>query len=142
MHPKSVAVLSLMVAAAVLSAVGSAASVFVLSPLSHGAIARDSGTVSWCCWTRKYVTRDGQTAEINDPHATFTGAKGSFEVRFRIAWLDAGLGYGVGTSTWKFVRGTGAYAGLVGGGRGAQLWIPPDHPASFRALGFLGLRSR
>ena len=111
---------------------------FVLGPVNRGALARDSGDVSWCCWSRRFVTRNGQTAEINNPLATFTGARGTFEIRFRIEWLDAGGGYTVGTSTWRLVRGTGDYEGLSGSGRAAQLWIPPDHPASFRAVGFLG----
>jgi hypothetical protein len=110
---------------------------FVLAPRSEGALKRDSGSVEWCCWSRKYVTRNGQTAEINDPLAVLTGAHGKLVVRFRIEWLDAGLGYTVGTSTWKLVRGTGRYAGLAGGGRAAQVWIPHDVPASFRADGFV-----
>jgi len=110
---------------------------FVLAPRSVGSLKRDTGTVAWCCWSRQFVTRDGQKAEINNPTATLTGSHGTLVVRFRIEWLDAGRGYTVGTSTWKVVRGTGAYAGVSGGGRAAQVWVPPDVPASFRADGFV-----
>jgi hypothetical protein len=110
---------------------------FVLAPQTRGMVRRDTGTVEWCCWSRHYVTRDGQKAEINDPIATLTGSRGMLAIRFRIEWLDAGRGYTVGTSTWTVVRGTGAYAGMTGHGRAAQVWIPPDHPASFRADGFV-----
>src|SRR5262249_20637184 len=84
----------------------------------------------------------GQEVEINDPIATFTGENGSFRPPFRIGWLNAGRGYTVGTSTWKFVRGTGAYRSLSeaaevprSGLRPATL--PPEHPVSFRAHGYL-----
>ena len=40
-------------------------------------------------------------------------------VRNRIEWIDIPDGWAVFTGTWKVIRGTGDYAGLVGGGRGA-----------------------
>jgi hypothetical protein len=110
---------------------------FVLMPKTVGAVKRDTGTVSWCCWGQEFVTRDGQRVEINDPTATLIGSRGTLVLRLRIEWLDAGQGYTVGSSTWKVVRGSGAYAGVTGHGRAAQVWIPPDHPASFRMDGFV-----
>jgi hypothetical protein len=68
---------------------------FVLMPQTHGSVSRDSGSVAWCCWSRRFVTRDGQKAEINDPIATLTGKHGTLVIRFRIEWLDAGRGYTV-----------------------------------------------
>ena len=44
--------------------------------------------------------------------------------RNRIEWIDIGNGYVVGNHTWKVVRGTGAYAHLVGHGRGAVVELP------------------
>jgi hypothetical protein len=41
----------------------------------------------------------------------------------RNVWVDAGADLGgplIGTGTWKVVRGTGQYAGIVGGGRSAH----------------------
>jgi hypothetical protein len=110
---------------------------FVLTPRGDGPLARDAGIVGWCCWSQRYSTRSGQHVEIDNPLAEFTGAHGKLFIRFRIEWLDAGLGYTVGTSTWKIVRGTGAYAAVSGGGRAAQVWIPHDSPASFHADGFV-----
>jgi hypothetical protein len=110
---------------------------FTLAPQAGGILRRDTGSVEWCCWSERFVTRDGQRAEINDPQATLIGDRGTLVLRFRIEWLDAGRGYTVGTSTWKVVRGTGAYKGVTGGGRAAQVWIPRDVPASFRADGFV-----
>jgi hypothetical protein len=109
---------------------------FVLTPLGPGPLGFDSGGVNWCCWSQRSLVRDGQSVEINDPRATFTGRRGTFVVRFRIEWLDAGNGYAIGISTWKVVRGTGAYASVTGGGRGASSWLPRG-PVSFQAEGFL-----
>ena len=40
---------------------------FVLTPLTPGAIKRDTGTASFCCWTERHIMRDGQAIDINDP---------------------------------------------------------------------------
>ena len=51
---------------------------FVLTPLTSGAVKRDTGSASSCCWTRRYVTRDGlRHIEINDPQMTLTGKRGT-----------------------------------------------------------------
>src|SRR5262245_48912719 len=92
---------------------------FVLRPFEAGALAPDSGTATWCCWGQRVVVRQGQRIEINNPLATLTGKRGTLVLRWRIEWLDAGNGYTVGTSTWKVVRGDGAYKGISGSGRGA-----------------------
>jgi hypothetical protein len=109
---------------------------FVLTPLTRGALKFDSGFESGCCWSRRFVMRDGQRIEVNDPLATFTGQRGTIEIRYRIEWVDAGNGYSVGTGTWRVVRGTGVYAHLTGSGRSAHSW-PPAGFASGRAEGFV-----
>jgi hypothetical protein len=114
---------------------------FVLRPLKPGALGPDSGTASACCWTERIVRRDGQKIEIDNPLATWVGKHGKLVIRFRIEWVDAGNGYGVGTGTWKVVRGTGAYRGVRGGGRSAHAWLPRG-PVSWRADGFPGLLSK
>ena len=60
-------------------------------------------------------------------------------IRWRIEWLDASNGYTVGASTWRVVRGTGAYADISGSGRRAASWLPRG-PVSFRAEGYLHSR--
>jgi hypothetical protein len=113
---------------------------FVLTPREAGVVKRDSGTATSCCWSERVVRRDGQRIEINDPLTTFVGKHGTVQIRFRIEWVDAGNGYGVGTGTWKVVRGSGAYTGLTGSGRSAHAWLPHGL-VSWRAEGFLSLRS-
>jgi hypothetical protein len=95
-----------------------------LIPLTSGPLGRDSGTITACCWSQRFVMRDGQSIEINDPLLTFTLKQGRLVTRNRIEWIDIGNGYAVGTHTWKVVRGTGDYAHLVGHGRGAVVELP------------------
>ena len=45
----------------------------------------------------------------------------------------------VATATWKVVRGTGQYAGVTGGGRGATVWLERTDNWSSRMEGFLTL---
>jgi hypothetical protein len=108
---------------------------FTLTPLGVGGLAADSGTVDYCCMTSDYVTRDGDGVRINNPRETFIGKRGTLVLRVRIEWHDAGNGYTVGFTTWKVVKGTGAYAGVTGSGRGAASWLPRG-PVSFRAVGY------
>jgi hypothetical protein len=90
---------------------------FVLTPLTPGPIGRDSGTRTFCCWARRFVQRDGQAIEIDNPVTTFEGKHGTFVWRERIEWIALEKGYSIGTGTWKILRGTGAYAHLEGHGR-------------------------
>ena len=69
--------------------------------------------------------RDGQKVTIYDGGmATLTGRLGTLTIRTRNEWIDFardgngdGQNDGIGTGTWKVVRGTGQYAGIVGKGR-------------------------
>jgi hypothetical protein len=97
---------------------------FVLAPLSAGPLKSDSGTVTGSDpANQRNVTREGQPAQIVTWVSTQKGKRGSFVVRARIEHIDAGNGFHIGTGTWKFVRGTGAYAGATGGGRVANAFI-------------------
>jgi hypothetical protein len=97
---------------------------FVLTPLTPGAIKRDTGTASFCCWTERHIMRDGQAIAINDPEITLTLKRGTLVVRNRIGFVDIPDGWAVFTGTWKVIRGTGDYAGLSGGGRRAGVMLP------------------
>jgi hypothetical protein len=111
---------------------------FVLTPLTAGAIKRDAGTEVACCWTRRFVKRDGMPIEVNDPQLTFTGAHGTFVFRNRIEWGDLPAGWAIFSGSWKFVRGTGVYAGLSGRGRVAGV-TTPQNAGKARLWGVLGL---
>ena len=82
--------------------------------------------------------RDGQKVTIYDGGVTtLTGKRGTLTIRDRNEWVDVsnentrdGYPHGVGIGTWKVVRGTGQYAGVVGKGRMAM-----------QALGTLGWRA-
>ena len=109
---------------------------FVLTPLTTGAIKQDAGVVSFCCWSERHIMRDGQAIDVNDPKMTLTGKQGTLVTRNRIEWVDLPEDYSVFTGTWKVIRGTGAYAGLSGGGRGAHVTLPNGNGMS-RFEGFL-----
>ena len=113
---------------------------FVLTPLSPGGLKPDSGTETSVVANQRVVTRDGQRAEIVTWVTTCKGKRGSFVLRVRIEHIDAGNGFHIGTGTWRFVRGTRAYAGITGGGRVANAWIDFGSGAlSERRDGFLAL---
>jgi hypothetical protein len=90
---------------------------FVLTPLNSGAATRDVGTATACCWSQRKIVRAGVTVDVNDPQMTLTGKRGTLVFRNRIEWADLPDGWATFTGTWKVIRGTGAYAGLSGGGR-------------------------
>jgi hypothetical protein len=109
---------------------------FVLAPIRSGAVERDTGTVAFCCWSSSHLVRDGQDIDINTPLMTLTGKHGTLVARNRIEWVDLPDRWSVFTGTWKVVRGTGAYAGLSGGGRGAGTG-PPSNDGKAQFEGFL-----
>jgi len=96
---------------------------FVLAPMTPGALERDTGIASSCCWSRHSITRDGLTNEIDDPQVTLRGKRGTLVLRNRIEFFDIPGGDAVFTGTWKVVRGTGAYAGIAGGGHGGGIQL-------------------
>ena len=110
---------------------------FVLTPLTSGAIKPDSGTATFCCWTQRSIVRDGQAIDINNPQMTLTSKRGTLVARNQIGFVDLPDGWAVFTGTWKVISGTGVYAGLSGGGRGAGVQLPNGNERS-QFEGFLG----
>src|SRR4051812_10051773 len=109
---------------------------FVLIPLTSGALKSDTGTVAFCCWTQRTIMRHGESIDINNPRMTLTGKLGTLVARNKIGWIDVPDGLSVFTGSWKVVRGTGAYAGLAGGGRGAGVTLS-DGTTKAQFQGFL-----
>ena len=114
-------------------------STFALTPLQAGALKRDSGTVSgtWRSVPGRDVFRDGQEVTIyNGGVWTLTGKRGTLAIRERNEWVDVESGEdGVAIGTWKVVRGTGQYAGIVGKGRSGHAGL--GSPWYARYEGFL-----
>lgn len=99
---------------------------FVLTPFGHGRLKPDRGTVSFCCWSERNVTRDGEVVNINDPEMTLIGAHGTIVTRNEIGWIDVPDGWSLFTGSWRVISGTGAYKGLTGGGLAAGVFNPTD----------------
>ena len=121
---------------------------FVLTPMQAGPLKRDSGKISsnWLSISGRKVMRDGQEVTIYDGAVTrLTGKRGTLTIRDRNEWVDLGIDGngdgevdGIGTTTWKVVRGTGQYAGIVGKWRGAHAGL--GSPWYARYEGFLTVR--
>jgi hypothetical protein len=118
---------------------------FVFTPLQAGPLKRDSGTIShnFLSITPRDVMRDGQKVTIYDGGvARLTGRLGTLTTRERTEWVHLerdGNGDGendtIAIGTWKVVRGTGQYAGVVGKGRNAHVGL--GSPWYERYEGFL-----
>lgn len=111
---------------------------FVLLPLDAGPLDADKGTISsnWTSIPGRDVMRDGQKVTIyNGAVTTFTGRRGTLTIRDRSEWVDVGNNDQIGISSWKVVRGTGQYAGIVGKGRGGHAGL--GSPWYARYEGFL-----
>jgi hypothetical protein len=104
--------------------------------MSPGAVKLDSGSASWCCWSSFHVVRDGATLDLNNPEMTLAGKNGTLVTRNRIVWMDLPDGSSIFTGTWKVVKGTGAYAGLTGGGFVAGINLQNGHKSA-QYTGFL-----
>ena len=110
---------------------------FVLKPLGAGALKGDSGAADFCCWKSIDVMRDGQKIEIaKDQKLTLVGKRGTLAAVNRLEWIPVGP-YGLATGTWRIVSGTGAYAGMAGGGRLVALLLP-NKQARWRFEGLVG----
>ena len=113
-------------------------STFALIPQQPGALARDTGMLSgtWQSIPGREVIRDGQEVTIfNGGVWTLTGKRGTLAIRERNEWVSVGNDDGVAMGTWKVVRGTGQYAGIVGKGRSGHAGL--GSPWYARCEGFL-----
>jgi hypothetical protein len=113
---------------------------FVLTPLQAGALKRDSGTISsnWLDIPGRSVMRDGQNVTVyNGAVTTLIGKRGTLTIRDRNEWVDVGNNDSIGIGTWKVVRGTGQYAGIVGKGRNGHAGL--GSPWYARYEGFLSV---
>jgi hypothetical protein len=111
---------------------------FVLTPQQFGPLKRDSGTIdsTWLSIPGRAVMRDGQEVTIYDGAVTtLTGKRGTLTIRDRNEWVAVGNDDSIGIGTWKVVRGTGQYAGIVGKGRNGHAGL--GSPWYARYEGFL-----
>ena len=123
---------------------GKSQKTFVLTPLQAGPLKRDSGTISFNFLSipPRDVMRDGQKVTIYDGGvATLTGRLGTLTIRERTEWVHLeqdGNGDGeldtIAIGTWKVMRGTGRYAGIVGKGRNGHAGLGCPWYARYEGL--------
>jgi hypothetical protein len=87
---------------------------FVFTPLTPGALKRDSG---------KVAIEDAGHSVVD---FTFKGKRGTLTIRETQDWVDVanekiqGVIPAVSIGPWKVLRGTGQYAKVTGGGRSGE----------------------
>jgi hypothetical protein len=116
---------------------------FVLTPLSSGALKRDSGTFrgEWQNTGRGEVVRNGQKVYLHTLVWTVNGHRGTLTIRDNLEWVETGsdgnrdgVKDGIGIGTWKVVRGTGAYARIAGGGGSGHALLGHTWNARYEGL--------
>ena len=116
---------------------GKSQQTFVLTPQQFGPLKRDSGTISsnLASTPGRNVMRDGQEVTIYDGGVTtLTGKRGTLTIRDRNEWVAVGNDDSIGIGTWKVVRGTGQYAGIVGKGRNGHAGLGCPWYARYEGL--------
>ena len=118
---------------------------FVLTPLQAGPAEARLGHDQRATGRASTDTRDARRPGSHDLQravTTLTGKRGTLTIRDRNEWVDLGRDGngdgetdGIGIGTWKVVRGTGQYAGIVGKGRNAHIGL--GNPWYARYDGFL-----
>jgi hypothetical protein len=106
---------------------------FVLDVPTPGPLKNDSGSITFTSGPTPVFTRRivrGQRVDRFRGTNTLTGKQGTLVMSQQVDFVSAGNRYMVGAGNWSIVRGTGAYAGLKGGGRSA-LVSPPAPPGRF-----------
>jgi hypothetical protein len=119
---------------------------FALYPLQAGVLKRDSGASTEDHYSGRSFMRQGQQVSTYNLTYTLSGKQGGLTIEERNEWVDVsqknarGFDYrpGVAIGTWKVVRGTGAYAKVVGGGRSAHAGMGKNW--FIRLEGYLTLR--
>jgi hypothetical protein len=97
---------------------------FRLFPLTPGPLKADSGTYSFDATASPTVLRAGQRVTKYTGIDELTGKRGTLRIPNVFISSRAGGGNIVGTGTWSATRGTKAYAGIGGGGRGSAVLTP------------------
>jgi hypothetical protein len=97
---------------------------FTLFPLTPGPLKQDSGTFAFEIKASPTVVRGGQRVTKYTGVNELTGKRGTLRITNVFTTSRAGGGNIVGTGTWSATRGTKAYAGVMGGGRGSAVLTP------------------
>ena len=112
---------------------------FQLTPtgLDAGPLGYDFGKTEYTWRDGPGSVQDGQEVTRATITETLHGKRGDLVLHGIFAVTSAGHEYDVATGPWTIVRGTGSYAGLVGGGRATAV-NPPNGQFFIRYEGLVG----
>jgi hypothetical protein len=116
---------------------GSPTGRFVFYALTQGSLELDSGRYTYAAVERPSILRNGQGIAVYVATAVLSGKRGTFTLHWRGEFVGAGDGNTVGKGSWSLLRGTGAYAGVTGGGRLACVVFTPRGYTSMQFEGLL-----
>jgi len=106
------------------STLGAPSGTFRLIPLTGGPLKADSGTFTFSATQTPTVVRDGQTVTTYRAVDTLKGKLGTLKIPSVSNVSAAGGGFFALGGPWSVGSGSGAYAGLRGGGRGSGVGTP------------------
>jgi hypothetical protein len=118
------------------SSPGSKIGTFKLTPLTAGPLVADSGTFTSSAKLQRTVVRNGKKVWFYSGFDNLKGKHGTMRISGLSAVTTARGGYYVAVGTWKIRAGTGAYAGVSGGGS-AKAVAAPSGAAQGRYVGYI-----
>jgi hypothetical protein len=95
-----------------------------LIPLSPGPLKRDKGSSQGGGEVKAQTLLNGQRVTPIIGSDSLTGKRGTLVISQKIVITQVGQRFHSGIGTWRVVRGTGAYKGITGGGRYADVGLP------------------
>ena len=95
-----------------------------LVPLTAGPLKSDSGSSTGGGSIGDVLLSNGQRVTPINGSDMMTGKHGTLLVSQKLVSTNVGNQYSADIGTWKFVRGTGAYKNVTGGGRFAGVGLP------------------
>lgn len=114
---------------------------WTLIPLTSGPLKKDSGTINGGGVLKPpVISKNGQRVIVVIGKDVHTGKSGTFVVTQRVETVDAGHGWSAGHGTFTFKSGTGAYAGVTGGGAFIAASSPPGNVLYSRQEGYITKR--
>jgi hypothetical protein len=109
---------------------------FQVIPLTSGRVVAGTGPFTGNTRLHRHAVRDGQTVSTFRSVHVLTAKVGTLRIHTELELSSAGSGYQAGPITWSLRGGSGAYAEVVGVGRGTFVCTPAG-AGTLRLEGFV-----